>query len=68
MKAIVFHEHGGPEVLSLEDMPDPKPGPGQVVVKVHASCLNHLDKWVRGGVHGPKLPMPHILGNDIAGT
>jgi len=67
MKAIIFHEHGGPEVLSLEDMPDPKPGPGQVVVKVHASCLNHLDKWVRGGVHGPKLPMPHILGNDIAG-
>ena len=67
MKAIVFHEHGGPEVLSYEDVPDPKPGRGEVLVKVHASCLNHLDVWVRGGVPGPKLQMPHILGNDIAG-
>ncbi len=67
MKAIVFHEHGGNEVLRFEDVPEPQVAYGQVKVKIHASALNHLDIWVRGGLPGPKIPMPHILGNEMAG-
>jgi NADPH:quinone reductase-like Zn-dependent oxidoreductase len=65
MKAIRFHEFGGPEVLRYEDIPDPKPRKDQVLVRVRACSLNHLDIWVRKGLPGVKLP--HILGSDIAG-
>ena len=52
MKAIRFHEHGGPEVLKYEEAPDPKILANEVLVKVKACALNHLDVWVRGGVPG----------------
>src|SRR5208282_330212 len=65
MKAVRIHEFGGPEVLRYEDVPDPQPRKDQVLVRIKACGLNHLDLWVRGGVSGAKLP--HILGSDIAG-
>ncbi|HZQ18487.1 MAG TPA: zinc-binding dehydrogenase [Terriglobales bacterium] len=65
MKAIRFHEFGGPEVLRCEDVPDPKPRKDQVLVRVRACAMNHLDLWVRKGLPGVKLP--HIPGSDIAG-
>jgi NADPH:quinone reductase-like Zn-dependent oxidoreductase len=67
MKAVRFHEHGGPEVLKYEDAPDPVIAPHEVLVKVKACALNHLDVWARGGMPGVKLPLPHISGSDIAG-
>lgn len=68
MKAVAIRAHGGPEVVNVEDLPDPQPGPGQVVVAVRAAALNHLDIWVRKGWPGLKLAFPHILGSDVAGT
>jgi NADPH:quinone reductase-like Zn-dependent oxidoreductase len=65
MKAIRIHEFGGPEVLRYEDVPDPQPRKDQVLVRVKACAMNHLDLWVRKGLPGVKLP--HILGSDIAG-
>jgi len=65
MKAVRIHEFGGPEVLTYEDIPDPQPRKDQVLVRVKACSLNHLDLWVRKGLPGVKLP--HILGSDIAG-
>ena len=65
MKAVRIHQFGGPEVLTYEDVPDPKPRQDQVLVRVRACALNHLDIWVRKGLPGVKLP--HILGSDIAG-
>ncbi|MEZ5395007.1 MAG: zinc-binding dehydrogenase [Bryobacterales bacterium] len=67
MKAIRIHEHGGPEVLRYEDAPEPEPKPNEVLVRVKACALNHLDLFVRGGIPGLKLTMPHILGSDAAG-
>ena len=67
MKAVVFHEHGGVEKLSYEDVPTPEPGPGEVLIKLRAAALNHLDIWVRQGFPGRTLPMPHISGSDGAG-
>jgi NADPH:quinone reductase-like Zn-dependent oxidoreductase len=67
MKAARIHQHGGPEVLVYEDAPDPAGRADQVLVRVRASALNHLDLWVRGGIPGMKVPMPHILGSDVAG-
>jgi NADPH:quinone reductase-like Zn-dependent oxidoreductase len=67
MKAIVIREHGGPEVLRLEEMLDPVAGPGEAVVRVRACALNHLDLWTRRGLPGRSIAFPHILGNDIAG-
>src|SRR5687767_4756352 len=67
MKAVVMRETGGPGVLRLEDMPDPVPGPAEVLVRVRACALNHLDVWTRRGQAGRPVPLPHILGNDIAG-
>jgi NADPH:quinone reductase-like Zn-dependent oxidoreductase len=67
MKAVRFHEHGGPEVLKYEDAPDPKIQANEVLVKVKACALNHLDIWLRGGVRRWQLAMPHIVGSDIAG-
>src|SRR5438552_1063346 len=65
MKAVRIHEFGGPEVLTYEDVPDPKPRKDQVLIRVRACSLNHLDLWVRKGLPGVNLP--HILGSDIAG-
>jgi NADPH:quinone reductase-like Zn-dependent oxidoreductase len=65
MKAVRIHQFGGPEVLTYEDIPDPEPRKDQVLVRVRACALNHLDVWVRKGLPGVKLP--HILGSDIAG-
>jgi NADPH:quinone reductase-like Zn-dependent oxidoreductase len=67
MKAIVFHEHGDPSVLKYEDVPEPHARPGEVLVGVHACALNHLDLWVRRGLPGVPIPLPHIPGSDIAG-
>lgn len=67
MKATLFHEHGSPEVLSYEDIDTPAVGPDQVLVNVKYVALNHLDLFVRGGIPGLKLEMPHILGSDISG-
>jgi len=67
MKAVVMHEHGGPEVLRYEDIPDPMAGPGEALVRVRACALNHLDIWTRIGQAGRMVAFPHILGNDIAG-
>jgi NADPH:quinone reductase-like Zn-dependent oxidoreductase len=65
MKAVRIHEFGGPEVLRYEDVPDPKARPDQVLVRVKACALNHIDLWIRAGLPGVELP--HILGSDIAG-
>lgn len=67
MKAVVFSEHGGPEVLLYTDVPDPSIGPTDVLVRVRACALNHLDLWIRRGLPGVSIPLPHILGSDIAG-
>jgi NADPH:quinone reductase-like Zn-dependent oxidoreductase len=68
MKAVRFHQHGGPEVLQYEDAPDPVARPGHVVVRVAACALNHLDLWQRRGLDRVTLPMPHISGADVSGT
>jgi NADPH:quinone reductase-like Zn-dependent oxidoreductase len=65
MKSVRIHQFGGPEVLTYEDIPSPQLRKDQVLVKVKACSLNHLDVWVRKGLPGVKLP--HILGSDIAG-
>ena len=65
MKAIRIHEDGGPDVLRYEDAPDPEPGPGEVLVRLRAASLNHLDLWIRKGL--PSVPKPRILGADGAG-
>jgi zinc-binding alcohol dehydrogenase/oxidoreductase len=65
MKAIRIHEDGGPEVLRYEDAPEPEPGPGEVLVRLRAASLNHLDLWIRKGL--PSVPKPRILGADGAG-
>jgi NADPH:quinone reductase-like Zn-dependent oxidoreductase len=65
LKAIRIHEDGGPEVLRHEDAPDPEPGDGEVLVRLRAASLNHLDLWVRKGL--PSVPKPRILGADGAG-
>jgi NADPH:quinone reductase-like Zn-dependent oxidoreductase len=67
MKAARIHEHGGPDVLRYEDAPEPRIKANQVLIRVRACALNHLDLFVRGGLPGIKIPMPHILGSDIAG-
>ena len=67
MKAVRFHQHGGPEVLRYEDAPDPEPGPGEVLVRVRACALNHIDLWVRRGLERFTIPMPHVPGSDVAG-
>jgi NADPH:quinone reductase-like Zn-dependent oxidoreductase len=67
MKAIVFHEHGDPSVLKYEDVPEPHVRAGEVLVRAHACALNHLDLWVRRGLPGVPIPLPHIPGSDIAG-
>lgn len=68
MRSVHFHRHGGPEVLEYHDLPEPQPGPGQVLVRLKAAALNRADLWVRQGWPGLKLALPHIPGADGAGT
>jgi NADPH:quinone reductase-like Zn-dependent oxidoreductase len=67
VKAIRFQQHGGPEVLKYADAPDPVVRPNEVLVRVRACALNHLDLWVRQGIPGVPIPLPHIPGSDVAG-
>ena len=66
MKAVRIHEDGGSDVLRYEEVEDPTPGPGEVLVELRAAGLNHLDIWVRKGL--PSVPKPRILGADGAGV
>jgi zinc-binding alcohol dehydrogenase/oxidoreductase len=66
VKAVRIHEDGGPEVLRYEDVDDPAARPGEVLIRLHAASLNHLDIWVRRGL--PSVPKPRILGADGAGV
>jgi zinc-binding alcohol dehydrogenase/oxidoreductase len=66
VKAILIREDGGPEVLLYEDVPDPEPGPGEVLVRMHFASLNRLDVWTRKGL--PSVPKPRILGADGSGV
>ena len=66
VQAIRIHEDGGPDVLVLEEVPDPAPAPGEVLIRLRASALNHLDIWIRQGL--PSVPKPRILGADGAGV
>ncbi|MBI1353757.1 MAG: zinc-binding dehydrogenase [Acidobacteria bacterium] len=68
MRAVRIHEHGGPEVVRCEQAPEPAPKANEVLIEVRACALNHLDMWVRGGLPGLSLTMPHTLGSDAAGV
>ena len=67
MKAILFYQHGGPEVLQYGDFPTPQPQPGEALVRLRAAALNRMDVMVRNGWPGLKLDLPHINGADGAG-
>ena len=67
MKAVVFREHGGSDVLEYAEVPPPHLRANEVLVEVKACALNHLDVFVRRGLPGIEIPLPHILGNDVAG-
>jgi NADPH:quinone reductase-like Zn-dependent oxidoreductase len=67
MKALYFKEHGDLDVIQYGDVPDPKVGPDEVLVRVRACAVNHLDVWVRRGWPGLKLEMPHWCGADVSG-
>jgi zinc-binding alcohol dehydrogenase/oxidoreductase len=66
MKAVRIHEDGGPEVLRLDEVEDPVAGPGEILIRLKAASLNHLDIWLRQGL--PSVPKPRILGADGAGV
>jgi NADPH:quinone reductase-like Zn-dependent oxidoreductase len=68
VKAAIFRKHGGPEVLEYADVPEPRIRANEVLIEVKASALNHLDLFARRGLPGIEIPLPHILGNDIAGV
>jgi NADPH:quinone reductase-like Zn-dependent oxidoreductase len=68
MNGFLIKEHGGPEMLVWTSLPDPEPGPGEVLLKVAAVGINHLDLWVRRGVQGHRFPLPMVPGSDITGT
>src|SRR6266581_3283290 len=68
MKAIRVHEFGGPEVLRLEEVPTPRPGPGQVLVRMHAIGVNPVDTYIRAGTYAYKPALPYTPGNDGAGV
>jgi NADPH:quinone reductase-like Zn-dependent oxidoreductase len=67
MKAIVMHRHGDPSVLEYQEYPEPEIGANEVLVRVRACALNHLDLWVRRGLPGVAIPLPHVPGSDVAG-
>jgi NADPH:quinone reductase-like Zn-dependent oxidoreductase len=66
VKAVLIREDGGPEVLRYEDVPDPEAGAGEVLIRMRAASLNHLDVWTRKGL--PSVPKPRVLGADGAGV
>src|SRR5688572_16665648 len=68
MKAIRVHQFGGPEVMKLQDAPDPSPGPGQLVVRIKAAGVNPVDTYIRSGAYARKPPLPYTPGSDGAGT
>jgi len=68
MKAAVIREHGGVECVTIDELPDPRAGEGEVVLAVRSAALNHLDIWIRKGRPGLQLDMPHVLGSDGAGV
>ncbi len=68
MKAILVHQFGGPEVLKLEEVPTPKPAPGQVLVRIHAAGVNPYDTYMRAGTYAIKPPLPYTPGSDGAGV
>ncbi len=68
MRAIVVKEFGAPEVMALEDLPDPVPGPGQLRVRVHAAGVNPVDTYIRSGTYRFKPPLPYTPGMDYAGV
>ena len=68
MKAVVFEEHGGTEVLQYTDIPEPEPGPYEVLIEVKAAGANFNDIWARRGMPGMKVIFPHVSGSDIAGV
>jgi len=68
MKASYFREHGGLDKIRYGDLPDPVPGPGQVRVRIRAGALNHLDIFVRNGIPGIPVRLPHVMGSDGAGV
>jgi NADPH:quinone reductase-like Zn-dependent oxidoreductase len=68
MKAVVFRRHGGPDVLEYADVPDPSPAAGDILVRVKACALNHLDCWIRQGIPSYQIALPHISGCDVAGV
>jgi NADPH:quinone reductase-like Zn-dependent oxidoreductase len=68
LKAVIIKKHGGPDVLSYEQVPDPVSQKGHVLVRVNYCAVNHLDIWVRNGIPGKSVAFPHILGCDICGT
>ncbi len=67
MKAVLFEQHGGPEVLKYTEAPVPKYGETEALIEVEACGLNHLDLWARQGMPGIQIPMPHIGGSEIVG-
>src|SRR4029077_11238349 len=67
MKAIRVHEFGGPQVMKLEDVPDPKPGSGEVLVRIRAAGVNPVDAYMRSGTYPRKPPLPYTPGSDGAG-
>lgn len=67
MKAVLFRQHGGSDKLSYEDLPTPTIGPDEVLVRVKACALNHLDIWIRQGNPAYPMPLPHVSGSDVAG-
>ena len=68
MKAILVHEFGGPEALRFEEVATPTPGPGQVLVKVHAAGVNPYDTYMRAGTYAIKPQLPYTPGSDAAGA
>jgi NADPH2:quinone reductase len=68
MKAIQVHKFGGPEVLEIYEVPTPKPGSGQLLVRVHAAGVNPYDTYMRNGTYAIKPPLPYTPGSDAAGT
>src|SRR5690242_9961838 len=68
MKAARIHQHGGPEALVIDDIAEPKIRPDQVLVRVRACALNHLDLFVRAGIPGMRFNLPHLLGSAIRGA
>ena len=68
MKAAIFREHGGPDKLLYEEVPDPKISDDEILLGVRACSINHLDLWVREGIPAYKTTFPHILGCDMAGV